>query len=632
MKKKYVFFAGFMSMFLTSQAWEGLGTQEQPYLLSTAQDIIDLASYYGPESKEPVWFLLTQDIDMKHQPISPVEGTFNGYLDGQHYKIENLLIDQENGDAALFLRVDHAEIRDLTIASGYIRGSKSAAALVLNADYSKIINCRNLATIIAEGTYAGPVGGLIASSVYSEIRNCVNQGNVLTSESSSSNIGGIVGSTNGFATLDSCANYGFVKGGTAVGGIAGSLGNNDEAYHSYNLGVVNGVSKVGGIIGTQPIPLIAENDSSYVYMSWNGGPISGEELIGGIGGDVKTIRYAANVGLVSGENANKVGGICGSGDVIYAYNLGDVSGNQGVGGIAGTVGSINTCFNRGVISGTDRVGGIGGQMSGTSSEISFSYNSSKVHSEGSEDHTCGAVVGYINYGGFINSNKITDTYWNKDLEEIGYSGEIGSKIKITGLSGDELKENDLKGFVSDDAGVNEGYPVIDGFDFSDSPKAAEVSTIEIAEPENGRIFPAVTEWTSSVGSSLSFKVQPDAGYQLSDVMVDGQSIKDESKLLPLIGEAMIYTFEPTQAKHSLSFVFTQPTNIESVQGEVPSVWMEHGAVCIQAKPDLSYVIYTVDGEVVCQGKTTAGIQKITWSDVKKVCLVKVGDYVCKIMK
>ena len=425
MKKKYVFFAGFMSMFLSSHAWEGQGTQEQPYLLSTAQDIIDLASYYGSESKDPVWFLLTQDIDMKHQLISPVEGTFNGCLDGQHYKIENLLIDQENGDAALFLRVDHGEIRDLTIASGYIRGSKSVAALVLNAEHSKIVNCRNQATIIAEGTYAGPVGGLIASSVYSEIRNCVNQGNVLTNESTSSNIGGIVGSTNGIASLDSCANYGFVKGGTAVGGIAGSLGNNDEAYHSYNLGVVSGVSKVGGIIGTQSIPLIAENDSSYVYMSWNGGPISGEELVGGIGGDVKTIRYAANVGPVSGENANKIGGICGSGDVAYAYNLGDVSGNQGVGGIAGTVSSINTCFNRGVISGTDCVGGIAGQMSGTSGEISFGYNSSEVHYEEGEDHTYGAVVGYINYGGFINSIKITDSYFKKDLEEYGYYGEIG---------------------------------------------------------------------------------------------------------------------------------------------------------------------------------------------------------------
>lgn len=631
MKKNYVMFICFLYS-LVVHGWDGQGTMEAPYLISSAKDILMLGEYYGAGDKDPAWFRVTQDIDMQGVAVSPVGGSFNGYIDGQHHAIKNLVIEVENGGAALFSRVTNGGIKDLTIASGYIKGNSTVAAFALTANESWFSGCTNHATIIAEGRYAGPVGGLVATCTASVIRNCVNKGIVLAEGENSGIVGGIVGSTNGMETIDSCANYGVVKGVATVGGIVGSLSSNDEAYRSYNMGYVSGKSNVGGIAGSQGLPLISENDSSYIYMSWNGGEIVGEECVGGIGGDVKTIYYSCNVGQV-GDVTNAigtyVGGLCGSGNVSYSYNLGQVNGNTGIGGIAGTVSSIETCFNRGDISGKQGVGGLGGLMEGTSCEINACYNSSKIHCESVDSF--GAVTGYIYYGGFINSNEVKETYWNTDLELTGYSGTIGSDIQMTGLSGTDLAKQPIAGFVSDISGANGGFPLIENFEFTDQPQMAETSIVTVTGSENGLIYPANNEWRSSVGSCLSFKLLPDEGYYLSDIIVDGISVMAASEEeLSDTSDVIIYSFQPTLSNHSIVFNFSQLSDISTVKDKQTDIWLEQGVVCINSEPGLPYSFYTVDGRIICQGKTSGGVQKITVQQKLPLLLVKVGGYISKL--
>ena len=632
MKKKCTFLACLFSV-LGAYAWDGEGTQTTPYLLSSAQDIVELGEYYDTGNHEPAWFVMTQDIDMKGIIMSPVSGVFNGFIDGQNHEITNLVIVTENGGAALFSEIRDGSIRNLTIASGYIESNGSAAALALTMNNSQMTNCINNATVISNGRYANNVGGLVATGVSSVIRNCVNRGLVMATGENSSNVGGIVGSTNGTETIDLCANYGTVSGTETIGGIVGALGSNDELYNSYNMGFVSGATTVGGVVGTQSTPLIAENDGSYVYMCWNGGQVSGDKLVGGIGGQTKSIRYCKNVGIVGDmalDSGESVGGINGNGDVVYSCNTGDVYGTAGVGGISGNVASVESCFNRGNVYGLSQIGGIGGRLNGTACDISNCYNSSEVHCE--DKASSGAVTGYIYFGGFINSNYVKATYWNTDLEELGYPDE-SDDVQITGLNGAELSALSLPGFVADTDGENNGFPLIAGMEFGEEPQVAVISRLTVNGSENGQIYP-VGEIKSAVGSSLSFRLQPDAEYCVSDILVDGESVMSQIEFTETIDEShdFVYTFEPTAENHVVDVRFSVFTGISSSEDTPLKVWFDDGAVCIDGESGIPYAVYTIEGLMLEEGKTENGTMRIAIPEGLHIVLVKAGAHTFKFVE
>lgn len=632
MKKRCTFLLGLLST-LGVYAWEGEGTQDAPYQLSSAQDIVELCEYYGNANQEPAWFVMTQDIDMKGIVLSPVSGVFNGSIDGRNHQITNLVIVAERGGAALFSEIRDGSVSNLIIASGYVEGNGSAATLALTMSNSHMTNCINKATVISNSDNVRNVGGLVATGISSVIRDCANYGLVMATGENSSSVGGIIGNTNGTETIDKCINYGAVSGAEVIGGIVGSLGSNDELYNSYNMGYVSGKETVGGVLGTHSTPLIAENEYSYVSMCWNGGQVTGDRIVGGIGGQTKDIRYCRNVGRIGDvtfETGEIVGGINGNGDVSYSCNMGEVYGTAGVGGISGSVASINTCFNRGEIYGQSQVGGIGGRLNGTSCDISNSYNSSAVHCD--DETTAGAVTGYIYSGGFINSNYVEDTYWNTDLEEIGYP--ITSKdVRITGLSGAELAALSLTGFVADVDGVNGGFPVIGGMEFEEEPQVAAMSRVTVSGSGNGLVSPA-GDFVSAVGSALSFRLQPDAEYCVSDILVDGVSVMDQSETSGAEGEpqAFVYTFEPTAENHVVDVCFSLFTGISSTTSLPLKVWHEAGNICIDGDAGIPYAVYTVQGVMLENGETAGGTMRIAMPEGQHIVLVKAGAHTYKVVE
>ena len=136
--------------------WGGSGTEEDPYTISTAQELADLAYVVNNDDNEnPVYygkcFKLTADIDLNPGFTSTADGftgdgtpqawtpigyllpllatqvPFVGKFDGDHHTISGLYIPEggSNTTAGLFGFVADGGIYDVKIANSYIKGRGS---------------------------------------------------------------------------------------------------------------------------------------------------------------------------------------------------------------------------------------------------------------------------------------------------------------------------------------------------------------------------------------------------------------------------------------------------------------------------------------------------------------------------
>ena len=170
---------------------------------------------------------------------------------------------------------------------------------------------------------------------------------------------------------------------------------------------------------------------------------NGQGLFGYVdtGGKVKDLTVS---GSVSGSG-NYVGGVVGynssGGNVTGCYNIGDVTGNIGVGGVVGyNGGTVKNCYNTGEVSGNS-VGGVVGLNDG--GRVTNSYNTGAV--SGREEF--GGVVGY-NYGGRVencyNIGEVSGNRYvggvvgNNDggrVENCYNTGEVSGNISVGGVVG-----------------------------------------------------------------------------------------------------------------------------------------------------------------------------------------------------
>ena len=203
----------------------GDGTSESPYLISTADDLRELAAAVnGGESFSGEYFEVTQDIDLEgseQNQWTPIGGygantslQFLGTFDGGGYEISGLYI---NNRSALYQGL-----------FGYL----GEGAVVQNLGVS--------------GSVAGyyHVGGVVGEN-HGTVSGCYNTGDV---NGSYSNVGGVVGRNYGI--VSDAYNTGEVSGGNVhVGGVAGYNAGYGDVIDSYNTGGVTGGGDVGGVVG-----------------------------------------------------------------------------------------------------------------------------------------------------------------------------------------------------------------------------------------------------------------------------------------------------------------------------------------------------------------------------------------------
>ena len=325
----------------------GSGTESDPYLISTPQQLAYLAVLINDSSTNSqyasLYYEQIADLNMSTYTWNAIgEFTayndyraFSGFYNGGGNTISGLRT--ESGSTSdysyqgLFGYVrgasstSRAEIHDVSIVNSDIQGYQNVGGIAGYAYYCDIYSCSNSGDI--EATYY--VGGIAGNAVtYSEIYNCHNTGTITSTIVSISYAGGIVGYGN---TVYNCYNEGNVNGSAQfVGGIVGY--NSGSIYNCYNIGEVVGDTYVGGVLG---------RGMGNVYNCYNTGAVSADSYAAGIAGwnSAQTIRNCSNYGEITGSLSGGIVAYNGfmSGQTGYVYNcvnLGYVNANSS-GGLVG---------------------------------------------------------------------------------------------------------------------------------------------------------------------------------------------------------------------------------------------------------------------------------------------------------
>lgn len=281
--------------FSVDLALSGSGTDQDPYLVTSAADLQSLSKAVNHNTKYTVskkafegkYFRQTADIDMAEvQNFEPIgiatSSTFCGIYDGNGHSISNLTVNRrDNQNTGLF-------------------GIMGKQAALLNLTF---INPTLSSTKTYTGTAAAQSAGII--------RNVKVQGADISG--STSYVGGVVGSSTGI--IDNVWCSGSVSANSFLGGIVGA--SNGHIYNAYSeaditLKLKSGI--VGGIAGSVAGDTVVVRDCLFA------GTVTdklGSSTIGGIAGymQMASVSACANHGYIYSKsvsnNTTAVGGIAG---------------------------------------------------------------------------------------------------------------------------------------------------------------------------------------------------------------------------------------------------------------------------------------------------------------------------------
>ncbi|NLX78925.1 MAG: hypothetical protein GXY95_03475 [Clostridiales bacterium] len=248
----------------------GSGLQEDPYLISTAEDLAQLSVNTNeiPDYTVDKYFKQTADIilnspdvfarDEKGYITGIAEGktanawtpignhfyftnSFCGNYDGAGHAVRGIYIETEVDYQGLFGYINNGSVSRLGIEDSFIFGWSWVGGVIGYNDEALVKNSNNTGTVSGE-TY---VGGVIGYSSFSVITSLYNSGAVSGNES----IGGLVG-YNHQTLLTNSYNNGEIYGADSIGGLVG-YNFYSTVKSCYNIGSVSGETGVGGVVGKE---------------------------------------------------------------------------------------------------------------------------------------------------------------------------------------------------------------------------------------------------------------------------------------------------------------------------------------------------------------------------------------------
>lgn len=352
--------------------FEGGGTLDNPYLIATVEDLQMIAEprFLGNHFKQLGNIDATATASWNNgqgfKPIGFLETKkFTGSYDGGGFQINglainlNITVNVTEFAVGLFGFVDHALIKNLILEDVNIVGTWGVGGLVGNASTgSRLENVHVSGNVTGSNHVGGLAGFLSNSEVYLATAQVTVQGEDQT--------GGLVGTSFEGRVSGSHAG-GSVTGTQSVGGLIGHQESAKMVIGSYATGEVTGSINVGGLIGS------SFNTSEMIRYNYATGNVTGDQNAGGLvgifsGEAVISETYAS--GNVSSNNGTFIGGLVGrmtSSKIYKSFALGDVSGNNGVGGVVGRNDAdvvISEIYSTGHVAGTLNVGGLIGFNAG----------------------------------------------------------------------------------------------------------------------------------------------------------------------------------------------------------------------------------------------------------------------------
>ncbi len=258
-----------------SDMFEGEGTEVNPYLIQSVEDMWKLSNYTKGKSftDTNTYFKLTADIDLSADNWVPIcasaesgwvatPNSFNGNFDGNGKTITfkgnytgdtwakglfsavggyvhdltlkgEINIEKGRVGSLASMAMAGAKIENITSYVNITAGNNQIGGIIgyVNTDNVTLTNCVNYGTVTGRQLVGGIVGGGFKNTAYI---NCKNHGAVTATNIE---VGGIVGEKYASATLTNCKNTGVIKAGSTTatsdigteGAYAGNL-----VGHQYN--------------------------------------------------------------------------------------------------------------------------------------------------------------------------------------------------------------------------------------------------------------------------------------------------------------------------------------------------------------------------------------------------------------
>lgn len=420
----------------------GSGTAEDPYLIATAQELVDFRDEVNGSAKKSTSTLcakLTANIDLGNEawmPIGKMTNTYSDYVafggvfDGDGHTISGLKIDNSAQYQALFGYVKGGIIKNLTVDGSVTTATTSSAYAAGIVGYGNPVTmekCTNQVTVNV--TQKGYAAGVVAyAGTGSTIKGCTNQGNI---SGVGDCVGGILATGTGTTVISRCINSGEIistgKPGSynySVGGIAGSLSSSTVELCGNTGTLTSTLKRTAGIVGSF---------GGTMTKCFNSGSITGIYASGGIVGGFA----AKNASVTDCYNTGSI--LCNAPTAPYSD-----SNTKGVGGIVGDPGStssadctVKNCYNAGTITNADAA---------------------------TTDITVGGVIGSSsakNYSGEVAGLITAENCYYLAANGLNGDGANAEAVGVTSKTAEELKASGmaalLGGSYIDQAG---GYPML----------------------------------------------------------------------------------------------------------------------------------------------------------------------------
>lgn len=196
----------------------GSGTYDDPYLISTAEELNAVRNYLGNHYKQ------VADIDLSSfpnwEPIGNYGNEFKGSYNGGGYVITNLTVNKPDTDAVGLFGYISVEggIKNLGIENANIKGKDYVGSLVGQFYGLKgVENCYSIGVVEGQNI----VGNLVGMNA-TNIKNSYSTGTVI----GGNYVGGLAGQNFG-GIIDSCYSVVSVYGNSFTGGVVGISNNNN---------------------------------------------------------------------------------------------------------------------------------------------------------------------------------------------------------------------------------------------------------------------------------------------------------------------------------------------------------------------------------------------------------------------
>ncbi len=419
------------------------GTEDDPYLIKTAEDLAHIATEVNKGSTySGIFFKMANDIDLNSQLWTPIGKSstyyFAGNFNGNGFSVKNLYSNTVLSYVGLFGYIKNASLKNISITG------------------SAVINCTSSSIC-----YIGAIAGYSISSV---ITNCHNEEAVNCTISGSNFpdcfVGGITGFAGSSTTIKDCSNAGILTGKASSSSTSTSSSplNNVNCSIAYVGGITGYISSsviISGCCNTGTITgSCSASDTTYYALSITGG-ITGYSVS-------STLTKCYNTGVVSGTGSDMdcyAGGLIGyaaSGTISDSYNMGSVTGTYKntnghsssgvscyVGGAAGgfKTGSLTNCHNSGVINGISAKFScaVGGLVAETWSSTAFvnCYNTGSIKCNTPTTSAYCYIYGFVGgiLGTISNATSCAVTFTN--CYNSGSLDCIAQRCYVAGITGQD---------------------------------------------------------------------------------------------------------------------------------------------------------------------------------------------------